>query len=53
MVTSYTEHYTARNLARDRWGKYMLSKTDDNMIEINDSKYEPVIAKEIWLYGAV
>lgn len=51
MVTSFSEHYIASNLTRNNWGKYMLSKTDDNMIKIYDSRYEPVIAKEIWLYG--
>lgn len=51
MVTSYTEHYTARNLARDRWGKYMLSRTDDNMIKLYDGKFSPIYANGIWLYG--
>lgn len=53
MTTSYIAHYTADNLKIDRWGKYMLSRTDDNMIKLYDGKYKylPVYASEIWLYG--
>lgn len=51
MVTSYIEHYTANNLSRHRWGKYMLSISDDNSISLDDKRYAPVIAQEIWLYG--